>query len=95
MAKVPMEEFVDTSQATVFTPSILTSSNDLNNVKTIGFYAWGSSRPSNCPTSDAGSMIVLQRGYSGITQIVYDITKIYTRIYISGAWQLWNTFDHV
>lgn len=91
----PMEQFVDTSQATLFAGQKLTSSNNLNSITTVGTYYWSSdaNAPQNAPEASNSSMLLLQWGQglsSWVVQIVFTANKIYLRRNANGNWDSWH-----
>ena len=77
----------------IFTPTVLTSSDNLNSLNSeddFGFYSWGSSAPTNVPWSATGTLMVAKFGVSSILQIAWMHIRIAIRYYSSGTWTDWN-----
>lgn len=78
--------------------TILSSTDDLDNIKTAGFYCWESSIPTNAPESlNYGTMIVnvnKENVNSVVHQIVVKGGVIYQRIFSGSplAWKSWYKY---
>ena len=72
----------------------LTSSNDLNDIKTAGMYEYfNSSRPANAPAESNGQLSVFCSANNLVLQIVTarDNKKVYFRVYSADTWSSWQS----
>lgn len=91
MAFMPIEE-------NQFSAVLLTSNDDLNNIKDYGMYSWSvTSVPTNAPsyatTSYPSCTMICSRIAAGsVTQLAYDGNHIFIRAYFisEGTWNSWK-----
>ena len=74
----------------------IASSTNLNTLTTAGHYYSSTSivtnSLSNCPVSDQGFSMIVQKVGGNYQQIIFSVKQIYTRIYSSGSWNNWFEF---
>lgn len=75
-------------------PVKLTSSNNINDIKTPGFYYWGDSLPTNLPGTLYYSSMSVQRLWTDgkIIQIIQRNGEMYTHAWTGSAWNGWYKF---
>lgn len=75
-------------------PVKLTSSNNINDIKTPGFYYWGDSLPTNLPGTLYYSSMSVQRLWTDgkLIQIIQRNGEIYTHAWTGSAWNGWYKF---
>jgi len=72
--------------------TVLTSSDNLNDIKDFGLYSWSyTSLPANVPDNNySGQMEVTRYGNSSILQTYNNGTYLWSRYYSSGTWSTWK-----
>lgn len=74
----------------------IASGTNLNTLTTAGHYYSSTSvvtnSLSNCPVSDQGFSMIVQKVGGNYHQIIFSVKQIYTRIYSSGSWNNWFEF---
>lgn len=93
------DSFVFNSEFTeksFFYRQTLTSSDDLNDITTIGTYKYAqSSRPTNAPPYSYGGNVSVFAGDTYITQIVSMIDKTYIRFCSGTIWYQWRELSDI
>lgn len=81
------------------TSTMLSSTDDLDNIKTAGFYCWESSVPTNAPEALTYGTMIVNVNKEGVNSVVHQIVVkggvIYQRIFSGSplAWKSWYKFE--
>lgn len=74
--------------------AVLTSADDLNDLRPNGLYSWSSNKPANAPDSYSQMIHMERSGGNSRSQIVFrsgsGALETYFRGYTGGAWQDWR-----